>query len=133
MPVDHGPLPLATVPQLSGDVPVAYAMAKIDSSGRFAEQGLLRTLGWSRGDALTITAEPGSVLIRRDPRGVFTLPLSGSLQIPAPLRARHGLRPGDRALLGAVARRSALLIYTTGHLCGLLTGHHTTLLGGEAP
>ncbi|MGC7102877.1 hypothetical protein ACPZ19_50135 [Amycolatopsis lurida] len=73
------------------------------------------------------------MILRRDPRGVFTVPLSGSLQIPAPLRARNGLRPGDRVLLAAVARRSALLIYTTGLLYDLLTDHHTTLLGGEAP
>ncbi|WP_153032068.1 hypothetical protein [Amycolatopsis sp. YIM 10] len=96
------------MPRLCGDVPVAYAMAKIDASGRFAEQGLLRTLGWSRGEALTITAEPGTVIIRRDPRGVFTLPCPARCRF----RRRCGLGMGCGRATGFCWPRSR-----AGRLC----------------
>jgi hypothetical protein len=39
-------LPLVAVPQVSGPVPMSYAMAKLDSSGRLADKGIVGVLGW---------------------------------------------------------------------------------------
>ncbi|WP_370942007.1 AbrB/MazE/SpoVT family DNA-binding domain-containing protein [Amycolatopsis sp. cg5] len=126
-------LPLVQVPITTGPIPVTYAMAKVDASGRVSDQAVLHALGWMPGEPLTITAEDGAVIIRRDPRGVFTLAPSGYIQIPAPLRTRYGLRARDRILLAAVPRRATLLIYTTALLHQVMTATHTTLLGGEQP
>ena len=45
------------------------------------------------------------VVARRDPGGMVTLPARSCIAIPAALRHRCGLRPGDRVLLAAVPRR----------------------------
>ncbi|WP_370943874.1 hypothetical protein AB5J62_32825 [Amycolatopsis sp. cg5] len=84
------PLPLAEVPTFRDGAPVGYAMATVDGSGRVSDQRILRSLGWQPGDPLTITAQDGAVILRRDPRGVFALAPSTCVQIPAPLRARSG-------------------------------------------
>lgn len=102
------PLPIAQVPSV-GRVPVLYAMARVDSSGRVSDQATVATLRWAAGEPLTITAESEAVIIRRDPRGVFALTSAAYVQIPAPLRARYGLRGGDRVLLAAVPCRAAPL------------------------
>ncbi|MEU3625367.1 hypothetical protein [Amycolatopsis coloradensis] len=108
-------------------------MARLDASGRISDQATLHVLGWAPGEPLTITAVDGAVILRRDPRGVFTLAPAGYLQIPAPLRTRHGLTAGDRVLLTAVPRRATLLIYTTALLHQQLVDHHSSLLGGDQP
>ena len=101
------PLPLARpvrpVPQ-----DVAYGIARIDSSGRNCERAIIAALGWARGDRLTFTAESGVVTARRDPGGMVTLPASGYITIPAALRHRCGLEPGDQVLLAALPGQDAL-------------------------
>lgn len=64
---------------------------------------------------------------------MFALAPSTCVQIPAPLRARYRIGPGDRVLLAAIPRRATLLIYTTGLLDRVLIAQHTALLGGEQP
>ena len=44
---------------------------------------------------------PGVVVIRRDPSGLVTLPPRSCVPIPAVLRYRCGLLPGDPVLLAA--------------------------------
>ncbi|SDX60232.1 hypothetical protein SAMN05421504_103227 [Amycolatopsis xylanica] len=73
------PLPLAEVPVFRDGAPVGYAMATVDGSGRVSDQRILRSLGWQPGDPLTITAQDGAVILRRDPRGVFALAPSTEL------------------------------------------------------
>ena len=70
-------------------------------------------LGWREGDRLTLTASPGVVTARRDPRGMVSVPARGCLAIPAVLRRRCGLRAGDRVLLAAVPGQDILAAYTT--------------------
>jgi hypothetical protein len=65
-------------------------------------------LGWQPGDRLTLTAAAGVVIARRDPGGMVTLPAKPYLVIPAALRRRCGLRPGDRVLLAVFPDRDAL-------------------------
>ncbi len=75
---------------------------RIDASGRIADQAISCALGWRGGDRLTLTASPGVVTARRDPRGMITVPARACLAIPVVLRRRCGLRAGDRVLLAAV-------------------------------
>ena len=107
------PLPMAG-PAASLSVPedVVYGTGRIDASGRVADQAVGCALGWREGDRLTVTASPGVVTARRDPRGMVTVPARACLAIPAALRRRCGLRAGDRVLLAAVPGQGLLVAYS---------------------
>ncbi len=102
-------LPLAGLPPRAappGDV--VYGLARVDASGRVADRMVLAALGWRDGDRLTITADAGVVVARRDPGGMVTLPARPCVVIPAALVLldRMGLSPAD--LLAVPADRPAV-------------------------
>jgi hypothetical protein len=106
------PLPLARpeqVPPAPEDT--VYGIGRLDASGRIADRAVISALGWAGGDRLTLTADAGVVTARRDPGGLVTLPARAYIAIPAPLRRRCGLRPGDRVLLAAVPAAGTLTAY----------------------
>ena len=105
------PLPLAR-PMRSVPQDVVYGVARIDASGRICERAIIAVLGWVGGDRLTSTADAGVVTARRDPGGMVTLPASGYITIPAALRRRCGLEPGDQVLLAAVPAADLLAAYS---------------------
>jgi len=106
------PLPLARpVPAPAAPEDVVYGIGRIDASGRIADRAVISALGWAGGDRLTLTAEAGVVTARRDPGGMITLPGRAYIAIPAALRRRCGLRPGDRVLLAAVPGDDTLTAY----------------------
>ena len=107
------PLPMAgPAAALSVPADVVYGTGHIDASGRIADQAITCALGWREGDRLTLTASPGVVTARRDPRGMITVPARACLAIPAVLRRRCGLRAGDRVLLAAVPGQDILAAYS---------------------
>jgi hypothetical protein len=107
------PLPLACpVPVPTSPEDVIYGIGRIDASGRIAERAVISALGWSGGDRLTLTADAGVVTARRDLGGMVTLPARAYISIPAALRRRCGLRPGDRVLLAAAPRHDTLTAYS---------------------
>jgi len=112
-PVAVRPLPMAG-PAAALSVPgdVVYGTGRIDASGRVTDQAVSCALGWCEGDRLTLTAGPGVVIARRDPGGMVTVPARACLAIPAVLRRRCGLRPGDRVLLAAVPGQDMLVVYS---------------------
>jgi bifunctional DNA-binding transcriptional regulator/antitoxin component of YhaV-PrlF toxin-antitoxin module len=109
-------LPLAVPPAQSRPPAigrdVVYGLARIDRSGRVADRTVTGALGWRGGDRLTLTAEAGVVVIRRDPSGLITLPPRSCVPIPAALRHRCGLLPGDPVLLAAVPAEDTLTAYS---------------------
>ena len=80
---------------------MVYGLGRIDASGRVADRTVTRALGWRGGDRLTLTASAGVVTARRDPYGLAILPPRHCIAIPATLRYRCGLLPGDPVLLAA--------------------------------
>jgi hypothetical protein len=97
------------VPSVPDDV--VYGIGRIDASGRIADRTVITALGWRAGDRLTLTADAGVVTARRDPGGLVTLPARAYIAIPAPLRRRCGLQPGDRVLLAAAPGEDTLTAY----------------------
>jgi len=91
-----------------------YGFGRMDESGRVADRAMTAMLGWQRGDRLTLTAAAGVVIARRDPVGMVTMPAKPYLVIPAALRRRCGLPPGDRVLLAVFPARDALAAYSFG-------------------
>jgi bifunctional DNA-binding transcriptional regulator/antitoxin component of YhaV-PrlF toxin-antitoxin module len=106
-------LPVAAAPEVPV-VPddVVYGFGRMDESGRVADRAMISALGWQPGDRLTITAGAGVVIARRDPGGMVTMPAKPYLVIPAALRRRCGLRPGDRVLLAVFPDRDELAAYS---------------------
>ena len=106
-------LPMAAAPQVPV-VPddVVYRFGRMDESGRVADRAMISVLGWQTGDRLTLTASAGVVIARRDPGGMVTMPAKPYLVIPAALRRRCGLRPGDRVLLAVFPAQDALAAYS---------------------
>src|SRR6266566_4385152 len=103
------PMPLASPP---GRPDVVYGFGRIDASGRVADRATIAALGWRGGDRLTLTAEAGVMIARRDPGGMVTVPARPYIVIPAALRSRCGLPAGDYVLLAAVPSEDTLAAYS---------------------
>src|SRR5580700_6995455 len=88
-----------------------YGIGRIDASGRVSDRAVICALGWRGGDRLTLTADGGFVVARRDAGGMAALPPREYLVLPAVLRRRCGLRAGDLVLLAAVPGEDALAAY----------------------
>jgi bifunctional DNA-binding transcriptional regulator/antitoxin component of YhaV-PrlF toxin-antitoxin module len=118
---------------LSVPAGVVYGTGRIDASGRVTDQSVSCALGWREGDRLTLTASPGIVTARRDPRGMIPVPARACLAVPATLRRRCGLRPGDRVLLAAVPGQDMLAAYSFAVVDQALRAHGTFpyLTGGQ--
>jgi hypothetical protein len=104
------PLPLADPLAVPGGA--VYGMCRIDASGRLTSQAISQVLDWQPGDRLTLTGDAGVVVVHRDPRGLVTVPARCSVAIPAALRHRCGLRPGDQVLLAALPSEDTLAACT---------------------
>ena len=105
-------LPLAAPPgRPPAPCGTPYGIGRIDASGRVSDRAVISALGWRSGDRLTLTADAGVVVARRDDSGIAALPPREYLVIPAVLRRRCGLRAGDLVLLAAVPGEDALAAY----------------------
>jgi len=103
------PIPLARPP---GWPDVVYGFGRIDASGRIADRATIAALSWRGGDRLTLTADAGVMVVRRDPGGMVTVPARPYIVIPAALRRRCGLRAGDHVLLAASLGQDMLVAYS---------------------
>jgi bifunctional DNA-binding transcriptional regulator/antitoxin component of YhaV-PrlF toxin-antitoxin module len=84
-------------------------------------------LGW-----VWISAKPtDDWIIRPREHGTFHVTGQGHLRIPAALRHRCGLEPGDRVLLAADPRQRQLVAYPPAALDALIGGHAADSLDGE--
>jgi hypothetical protein len=124
-------LPVAAVPEVpAAPADVLYGFGRMDSSGRVGDRAMTAALGWQPGDRLTFTAAAGVVTARRDPGGMVIMPAKPYLVIPAALRRRCGLRPGDRVLVAVFPDRDALAAYSFAVVDQALRAH-TLVPGGE--
>ena len=127
-------LPVAAVPDVPA-VPddVLYGFGRMDAWGRVADRAVTGVLGWRQGDRLTITAAAGVVIARRDPGGMVTMASKPYLVIPAALRRRCGLRPGDRVLLAVFPDRDVLAAYSFAVVDQALRAHAPVPGEGRRP
>ena len=124
------PLPLASPP---GRPDVVYGFGRIDASCRVADRATIAALGWRGGDRLTLTAEAGVMVARRDPGGMVTVPSRAYVVIPAALRRRCGLRAGDQVLLAASPGQDTLAAYSCAVVDRALRAHAPASGEGRRP
>jgi hypothetical protein len=88
-------VPPVRPPTLGRDV--VYGLAHVDRSGRVADRTVTGALGWRGGDRLTLTAEAGVVVVRRDPSGLVTLPPGPASRSPRRCGTAAGCSPATRS------------------------------------
>ncbi|MFE9751695.1 hypothetical protein ACFYOT_42920 [Saccharothrix saharensis] len=101
---DLGPLSVRDRPR--------YALARFDDRGRLANQSLLALLRWLPHERLDIRLHGASLVLQRNPRGVFALSKRGLIQIPLTVRRWWSFETGDPVLLVAVPERAAMVIHS---------------------
>ncbi len=90
------PLPLIQLSALPRDRSMRYAIARLDTSGRVADQATITALGWRPGDRLEATVTDGILLIRQTTTGgTAAVCTKGRVLIPANARHRASLTPGE--------------------------------------
>jgi bifunctional DNA-binding transcriptional regulator/antitoxin component of YhaV-PrlF toxin-antitoxin module len=93
----------------------------------------MTALGWRGGDRLTVTAEAGVMIARRDPGSMVTVPARPYVVIPAVLRPRRGLRAGDHVLLAASPGQDTLAAYSSAVVDHALRAHAPASGEGRRP
>lgn len=110
---------------------VLYGFGRIDMAARVADRAVISALGWRQGDRLTLTAKAGVVTARRDPAGLITMTAKPYIVIPAALRRRCVLRPGDRVLVAAVPADDMLAAYSLAVVDQTIRAHGSFLVNSD--
>ncbi|MFY1681632.1 hypothetical protein ACN265_08905 [Micromonospora sp. WMMD730] len=126
------PLPLPDLPTPRVGT-LVYGVAALDASGRIADSGVVRALGWVPGTRLHIHAGAGLVVLRADRQGVFTVTGQGHLRLPAAARQWCGLTAGDRVLLAACPADRLLVVHPPAAVDAMVVPVHAAVLGGGRP
>ena len=111
---------------------LVYGFSALDDRGRLGDRTIMLALGWSAGLRLDISEIRGLLVIRSQQHGEFHVTGQGHLRVPAPLRHRCGLEPGDRVLLAADPRQGQVVIYPPAALDALIAGQAADSLDGES-
>jgi hypothetical protein len=114
-----------------------YGMTVLDRHGRLANRIVLQALGWAAGTTLDIGGTGELVTLQAswdgNPSGASYVTAQGYLRLPARIRQRCGLWPGDRVLLAADPSRLLLRVYppsTLDKLLGAVLDQANPSLGG---
>ncbi|WP_337824691.1 hypothetical protein [Amycolatopsis sp. A1MSW2902] len=129
VPVER--LPLPTVPAPSRHADFAYALSRLDGSGRLSATSVLAQLRWRTSVRLDATVVGTSIVFRPDRHGPFALDPKRKVVIPHLLRRPCRLRTGDQALLVADVRENVLVVHPMAVLDKLVLARHASLIEGD--
>ncbi len=102
---------------------MVYGMVTVDRSGRIVDRVVFRALGWTHGVQLRLDLVDEVLVVRREDGGNARVVVGPAVAIPAPLRVKLGLRPGDRALVAASPAHGVLLLVTVALLDRVLLNY----------
>jgi hypothetical protein len=105
------PPPLASLHRLPHDASMLYGVGRVDTSGRVANALIVEALRWRPGDKLAMILSQGTIVIRASPDGLFSVPRRSRIIIPARVRRRCAIRPGDHVLLAAAPDYNIVIVY----------------------
>jgi hypothetical protein len=95
-------------------------MSVLDRGGRMADRAAIEALAWTSGTKLHLDAARTHVTLRAAIDGALVVKDHRYLWLPAAVRHRLDLRPGDRVLLAAQPERQTLIVYPPAALDELL-------------
>jgi len=118
------PLPLPELGDQIDDAAVRCATVRIDRSGRIKNKALAQVLLWSPGEELDISLVNDCLALRPASNGPLTFGHDHTLLIPATVRRRCRITPGQQLLLAAFPAHRLLLAHTPAALTRMLTLFH---------
>jgi hypothetical protein len=124
------PLPLPHVPARPAGS-LRWATATMDRDGRVSDAFLFGVLGWAPATHLDMRVDQGLILIRPDPNAVFRTRQPGQIRLPAAVRHRCGLAPGDRLLLVVRPDAGRLVVHPPDAVARMVAEFHAGVLGGD--
>jgi hypothetical protein len=117
------PLPLAVLsPDRARQAGLDYALSAVDKSGRIADRGIVRVLGWLPGTRLEVRERSGVMVAGAAAGGAGRIDGRGHLVVPLSVRRWIGLAAGDRLLLVADPAGEVLVASPFAVLDRLLAG-----------
>jgi bifunctional DNA-binding transcriptional regulator/antitoxin component of YhaV-PrlF toxin-antitoxin module len=121
------PLPLIALHRLSRDTTMVYGVGRVDASGRVSNRDIVRTLGWRPGDKLEIVPTLGGIVILVGPDGLFSVPATPCIVIPAATRRHHDISAGDHVLLAAAPEYGIVIVHTRQAMNDMLARYHAAI------
>ncbi len=118
--VPHTPVTLAALPALAPEPArpntdeFLLAAARLDGSGRFRAQALLRALGWPPSTRLELRQAATTVIIHADPAGRTMVTARGLVALPVATRRWLGIETAALVVVIALPARG-LMILTAPH------------------
>ena len=119
------PLPLIGLHLLPRDTTMLYGVGPVDASGRVKNSGIVRALGWQPGDKLEVITSLGGIVILSSTDGLFTVPGTPCVVIPAAARRIHHIQPGDHVLLAAAPEYGVVIVHTRQAVNEMLARYHS--------
>jgi len=123
-------LPVAELLPLPRVGSLRYGLARVDGWGVVSNRAVIQALGWCHGDRLHITLIADSVVVHRSPSGVFVMPAKPYVVLPASVRHRPGLCPGQQVLIAADPGHDVLVVHPLAALDSMVVAYHTALVAG---
>ena len=118
------PLPVFDLGRLSRDTSMLYGAGHIDASGRVASREIVEALDWRPGDLLEMVTAHSAISIFASPEGLYSVPRKPCVVIPAAIRRRHGIKPGDHIFLAAAPEYAIVLVYPRQTVNDMLAQYH---------
>jgi hypothetical protein len=119
--------------QLPRDTSMLYDIGQVDASGRVASRDIVAALCWQPRDRLELILTAGAIVLRASSDGLFCMPQSLRIVIPARARRRHAIRPGDHVLLAAAPDYGTVLVYPLSALDEMIASYHSAHPAAGAP
>jgi len=117
-------LPLPDLIDRVDDLMVRYAVVRIDRSGRIKNKPIAQMLTWLPGERLDISMINDCLALRPASDGPLTMGRDHDLLLPAAVRHRCRVTPGEHLLLAAFPTHRLLLAHTPAALHRMLTLYH---------
>ncbi|KZM75466.1 hypothetical protein AWN90_18980 [Nocardia terpenica] len=88
-----------------------YSVAVICCHGQVGDRAAVKRLGWLPEQPISLTVAGRTAVAFEHSDGGFRVDHDGHLRLPAVIRHRCGIEPGDRLLIAASVPGRLLLIY----------------------
>lgn len=97
-----------------------------------SNRATVEALGWNGGDRLHFSLIGSSVVVHRHAGGAFAMSAKPYLVLPAAVRKRSGVRPGEQVLIAADPNHDVPVVHPLAALDSMIIAYHASLLeGGE--